>query len=148
MFDFINNQKMMIICTEFKEQLDQDLFERLVRFTGKHQQKKIASFHFRQDAERSLIADLLIRLIVRETLELRNEDIRFEMNEHGKPFLQGHDGFFFNISHAGEWVACAVAGNPVSIDVEKIKPVNLAIAERFFSPEEAAQLLEKPAEER
>lgn len=47
----------------------------------------------------------------------------------------------FNISHTGGYVACAVADEPVGIDIELIKPIEHKIAEQFYTPDEAEYLM-------
>lgn len=53
----------------------------------------------------------------------------------GKPEAEG---IFFNLSHAGHIVICAVAEREVGCDVEEIVEVPEGVAERFFHPSEAA----------
>lgn len=44
----------------------------------------------------------------------------------------------FNISHAGNYLACVIANEPVGVDIEIIKTANMQIAKRFFTPDETA----------
>ncbi len=63
----------------------------------------------------------------------------------GEPaFLQcGRQRVFASISHSGDWLACAVAGAPIGLDVEASrKPRDFhALAAQVFSPDECALLL-------
>lgn len=68
------------------------------------------------------------------------ETIRLYKNEHGKPYLVSGDPLFFNISHSGDFVICAFSDTEVGADIEKIGPARLAVAKRFFHPEETAAL--------
>ncbi|MBQ8117034.1 MAG: 4'-phosphopantetheinyl transferase superfamily protein [Lachnospiraceae bacterium] len=63
--------------------------------------------------------------------------------------LGGTDGFpFFNLSHSGHYVCCAVASEPVGIDIQQMRPLNsLRVAERYFSEREK-QALEACADSR
>ncbi len=38
----------------------------------------------------------------------------------GKPYLADRPDLHISISHSGDWVACAVAGVPVGVDIERI----------------------------
>ncbi len=49
----------------------------------------------------------------------------------GKPYLEGAP-FFFNLSHSGGYVVCALSDSPVGVDIEKILPVSLKVMRRFF----------------
>lgn len=70
--------------------------------------------------------------------------LQFEEGEHGKPGLVGIERpLDFNLSHSGDWLACAVSGGvPVGVDIEFCNPkrVSLKVARRFFREEEAAWL--------
>lgn len=135
---------MTITCTEIKKPLDRAVYENLLLRISENQRERINNFRVREHAEHSLIAELLIRLIIRQRLGLENEEIRFGLNGQGKPFLEKHPDFHFNLSHAGSWVVCAAGPHPVGVDVERIQPIHSSIAERFFSTAEAAWLSRIP----
>jgi 4'-phosphopantetheinyl transferase len=98
---------------------------------------------------------LLTRALVRDTLS-RYADVppsawRFEPGPHGRPEIAGPEralGLAFNVSHTPGLVACAVAARPVGVDVEDLgrRGSFLEIAERFFSPAEAEDVLGLPPE--
>jgi len=71
-------------------------------------------------------------------------DWQFVLNEHGKPALaEATHALDFNLSHSGEWLACAVtAGSPVGVDLEyrHSKRATMRVARRFFRGEEVAAL--------
>jgi 4'-phosphopantetheinyl transferase len=46
------------------------------------------------------------------------------------------------MSHSGKIVACAVSDAEIGIDVEEVRKVNYRVAERFFSADELADLME------
>jgi phosphopantetheinyl transferase len=54
----------------------------------------------------------------------------------------------FNISHSGGHVVCAVCDEPVGIDVEVVKPIDMNIANRFFSEDERERIFSGPEDER
>ncbi|MDG3044571.1 hypothetical protein OE903_14005 [Bacillus sp. B6(2022)] len=84
------------------------------------------------DARRTLLGEVLIRHIIHEMYALPMEQIIFETEGNGKPVVRQIPSFHFNLSHSGDWVVGAVDDAPVGIDIEEIKPIDLAIAERFF----------------
>lgn len=66
-------------------------------------------------------------------------DLEFHYGPEGKPELAGAPAF--NLSHSGGWAALAVAeGSRIGVDIEAHRPVEPAVAERFFSPAERAAL--------
>ncbi len=83
----------------------------------------------------------LLYFFLTRILHWKPEEIRLYLNEHGKPYLKTDVPLFFNISHSGELVVCAFSDTEVGVDVEKIGKERLAVAERFFHPEEVALLL-------
>ncbi len=71
-------------------------------------------------------------------------DWQFVLNEHGKPALAtATHALDFNLSHSGDWLACAVtAGSPVGVDLEyrHSRRATMKVARRFFREEEVAAL--------
>ena len=96
-------------------------------------------FHF-IDAQHTLLGDILVRKLIHKHFYIKNNEIIFDTNAYGKPFLKNHLGFHYNISHAGNYVVCVVGDKPVGIDVEIYETVNLKtaeiIADRFFTDDE------------
>ena len=46
----------------------------------------------------------------------------------------------FNISHSGEYVACAVSNKPVGIDIQRIEQYNPSVAEKVCNAQELLQI--------
>ncbi|THF76597.1 4'-phosphopantetheinyl transferase superfamily protein [Cohnella fermenti] len=99
---------------------------------------------------RSLAAELLIRVLIVKRTSLRNEAIVFGTTQFGKPFLREHslDSLEFNLSHAGEWVVCAIGSSPVGIDIEEIASCDDGMARHVLSDEEYMQFCRKDEVER
>ncbi len=75
----------------------------------------------------------------------RAEAVRFTQNRYGKPELAPDVTDLpvrFNLSHTGKLAVCAVTlSYDIGVDIEHLeRPVNLSIAERFFSNQEAETL--------
>ncbi|MGE6632001.1 4'-phosphopantetheinyl transferase family protein [Bacillus sp. NPDC077027] len=131
--------RLQLLCEE--EELEQ--IQHLKRFVSEQKRKAAERFRFPIDARRTLIGEVLIRQIVQETYQIPSDQIVFETEENGKPIIAGLKNFHFNLSHSGHFVVCAVSDKPVGIDIEQVKPIDLDIAKRFFSPQEYADLLTK-----
>ena len=99
------------------------------------------------NAKRSQLGKRAVRTLACRYLELNEEGIVFEKDEYGKPFLQGQEGFHFNISHSDRYVVCAVSDAPIGVDVEKIRQVRLKVAERFFTESEKQYVFSGESEE-
>ena len=46
------------------------------------------------------------------------------------------DGVYFNLSHSGDMVLCAISDDPVGCDIEKAANAPMEVAERYFSDSE------------
>lgn len=114
--------------------------ERILSLLDENRRKRILKFVFPNDAQRSLLGDLMVRAFIAKELNLKNSRITFNLSDKGKPYLAGYPNLFFNVSHAGEWVVVAFSDYNVGIDVERIKKINYNVAELFFSKEENLNL--------
>ncbi|OBZ19616.1 hypothetical protein A8L34_06520 [Bacillus sp. FJAT-27264] len=101
-----------------------------------------------EDAYRSLFGEILVRTVIRRELGIPNQEIHFQKNEYGKPHLEGKESFSFNVSHSGKWVSVIYGTGRLGVDIEEIRPIDLTIAERFFSDEEYEDLMLRPEEAR
>lgn len=102
---------------------------------------------------RFVVARGALRVILGQYLGIAPADLRFAVNEHGKPTLPNRPGWpnlTFNVSHSGDLALIAVAQErAVGVDVERIAAgrTPMAIAARFFSPAEITALCSLPADQ-
>lgn len=118
------------------EGLSESQFNRLLSVLDKDKQARVNRFVKHGDALRTLIADILARLMICSRLDILPHKIEFNCNAYGKPCLKANNAIHFNASHSENWIVCAIDDKPLGIDIEHIKPIDLHIAERFFSVEE------------
>jgi 4'-phosphopantetheinyl transferase len=126
--------ELIAVCLDRK--LDSLEVESLLRFISPEKRDAIANYYREEDQWRSLIADLLIRMIVMERFGAENHEIDFIQTENGKPMLAETEGFHFNASHAGDWVVFVFDSAEIGVDVERVKPANLSVSRSFFAEEE------------
>lgn len=84
----------------------------------------------------SIAGDLLARTAVSEKCGIAGEKIHFGYNKNGKPFTVNCKAEF-SISHSENIVVCAIGDNPIGIDVERVRPINLKIVKRICVCREA-----------
>jgi 4'-phosphopantetheinyl transferase len=120
--------------------LAEEHFLRLLEETSVEARHRVLSFHHKEDAYRSLFGEFLARYAIILQTGLSNEDIILSTTHYGKPYIEGMEGIHFNISHAGNWVVCALDNSPVGIDVEQVMPVDIEEFSDHFSAEEYALL--------
>lgn len=107
--------------------------------------EKTNRFRFEKDRCLSLGAELLLRHALRAE-GLDKIPMVFAHGAQGKPYFKD-SGVFFNLSHSGEYVVCALAPFEVGCDVEQITPIDLNIARRFFFRSEYDDIAAQEAEE-
>ena len=116
---------------EFKE-----FFEEVKEGLPSSVLEKVNSFKYPDDQQRSLIADLMVRVFYHQKLKVALHDIEYTYGTHDKPVLKGWEKEFFNISHSGNHVIVAFSDQNVGVDVEAIKKDRRKIAQRFFTKTE------------
>ena len=104
-------------------------------------------YRLERDRRRFLVRRAKLRMLLAEALACRPEAVPIEADPHGKPFVEGHPGLAFNLSHARDAALVAI-GRDVALgcDLEWRDP-ELAcarVAERLFAPRERAALAQLP----
>ena len=121
---------------------DDALYDRLYAQASDVRRQKADRLVRREDAVRCLGAEVLLR----QTLHRCGLDATLTpmIGAHGKPYLPV-DGFHYNVSHGGQYVVLAYGKGEVGVDVEPIlqSERRIALAKRFFTPEEQQLILAK-----
>lgn len=116
-----------------------------------HELERARRLRFDNLRDEFIIGHGALRLILAEYAGMPAERLELTQGRHGKPALRGDGIHYYNMSHSGALLVCAVTtACDLGVDVELIRPVRDAdaIANRFFSPAEAALLAAFPPEER
>lgn len=117
-------------------------FEKLSHISAERCEK-IHACKMQKDKNRSLAAGLLVEYAwttyLRENGE-KMEPLQIIVGQNGKPVCGNREDFYFNLSHSGEYVICAVSRDAVGADIQQVKEVQLNIAKRFFLPGECEAL--------
>ena len=113
---------------------DNALYERLYEACSAERKKRADRYLRREDKLRCVVADALLRAA------LGGEDLRTGKDNGGKPFVQGREGFHYNLSHSGRYVVIAWGDVPVGVDVQEHTAAldRKAVAEQSFAPDEQA----------
>lgn len=83
----------------------------------------------------SLCAEHLARTMLSECCKTPPESFIFAREKNGKPYAVGVP-FFFNVSHSGDFVLCAVDTQPIGADIEVLRPVRHSLPARVCTAEE------------
>lgn len=125
---------------------------RFVASLSKGETERAKRFVRESDRDRFIFSHGLLRSVLAAYVGCEPQQLVFETNQYGKPFLISPDisiGLQFNLSHSHDLALIAVATETeVGVDVEYMRMVADArqIANRFFSLEESRVLNSLPPE--
>lgn len=92
--------------------------------------EKVDKFRFDKDKKLSAGAYLLLENLLEE------ENISkpsFKTGKYGKAYISNWENIYFNLSHSGKMVACAISDREVGVDIEYNDPeIDLNIAKNYF----------------
>lgn len=118
--------------------------ERLFPLLDKRRLEKVAAMKHHEERLRSIYAGLLLRHVFLSqgySVQLW-QNIEIAEGSHGKPYLANCAGFFYSLSHSGEWVLCAADEKEIGADIQEAGKSKLAVAKRFYAEEEYQRLLQ------
>ena len=86
----------------------------------------------------SAYAFLLLRYALGKEFGITDIPV-FIRGEQDKPFLRDTPDIFFNMSHIGTRVVCAVSRSPVGVDIQDIRPLKLHVGRKFLTAKELSK---------
>lgn len=140
-----------VYFTKVSPWLKEDTFWHQVNRLEEARKIKIREMKNQEAKMRSLYAGGLLRFSLCRELGLPIEStgcLCVGYEENGKPFLKDYPELFFNLSHSGEYVVCAIAREPVGVDIQKHTGIRERLADRFFTEEDKKRLTECKEQER
>ncbi|MED5018399.1 4'-phosphopantetheinyl transferase superfamily protein [Paenibacillus chibensis] len=116
---------------------DSAAFRQVLELLPDDVRRKAAKYRAEQDARRETVSAVLKRVVACERNGISLDQTEWIRGEYGKPSLKGYPNFHFNVSHAGDWVVCAVSTEgPIGVDVERIGKAEPEVAHMCFSHKE------------
>jgi 4'-phosphopantetheinyl transferase len=141
---FFGDKVMNMLCfMEISSKTEWDVFWELFSGITPEKQQRLNKVRSDIDRKTGTYAEILVRSLICRTLNVKNKDIILLKNEYGKPFLKDFPEFHFNISHTRNALAVAVSGEPIGVDIERIREVNLNISKRVFTENERSYVFEE-----
>ncbi|MCO6479816.1 MAG: 4'-phosphopantetheinyl transferase superfamily protein [Phaeodactylibacter sp.] len=127
---------VIILHTRIEKPLEAARYEALLKPLPTDIRQKARRYRRWQDAHACLFGKLLLaKGLNRLGMDGAAMLHQLQYTEYGRPFLPGP--IDFNISHSGEYVACALSNRcRVGIDIEKIKPIHLPDFRRYMTDAE------------
>ena len=99
--------------------------------------ERLSRFRRQEDRLRSLCADHLAREMLSAKLGRSPDELVFRRTEKGKPYLDGFP-LHFNLSHSGDFVACAISEAPIGVDIEALRPIREELCKKVCGADELA----------
>ena len=120
---------------------------------SEEEQRKQIRFNCERDRHRYLVTRAMQRTVLSSYADIAPSAWRFTVNDYGRPSIAaehaGARGIEFNLSHTDGLVAMGVTRErSIGVDVENIRAreVDIAIADKYFAPEEVLALRTLPDE--
>ena len=127
---------------------DGDVLGRCRALLSEEERVRCDRFKFARDRHQFLVSHALVRTVVARYADADPASLRFEIGERGRPeLLPGTTPrpVRFNLSHTDGLIAVGVtAEHDVGVDVERMREVNLGIADKHFAPSEVESMRALP----
>ena len=127
---------LKVYYCELNEHISDSIFNSLLSYVTYEKRQIIYKYKYSIDKKLSLYSELLLRIIVSQTLHIHSNEIIIKRSKTGKPFLEQFPELEFNISHTRNAIAIALSSSTVGIDIEHIKDMDLKIAENYYTSNE------------
>ncbi len=149
----LSAQQIELWLAFYNQITDVALLSNLRLLLNEAERQQAQRFHFPDDRQRYLVTRAMVRTVLSRYVDVAPADWVFSKNEYGRPEIvnEAAAGLNFNISHSRGLIALGISRQRiVGVDVENLttRQVSDGIAERFFSPDEAAELASVPAAQR
>ncbi len=97
--------------------------------------EKLKTLRGEAQRRRSVGAELLLAAALETCGQTLTPPLPICADADGKPQLCGGE-LCFNLSHSGDYAACAVSSAPVGVDIQRVETQKEQLARRVFRPEE------------
>lgn len=113
-----------------------DVYKKYYNLLSESRKAKADRYFFEKDKILSVAVGALVDIGLRE-YGLSEREMTIKANEYGKPYFESRSDIYFNASHSENKAMVCFSDFEVGCDIEKIKTVDKALAERFFCESEA-----------
>lgn len=136
---------LQIYMYDMRKLDDEAEYEKMYERASKSRQEKALRGRRKEHIGAAAVLDMALR---EYGLSEKNTELTY--GEHGKPYIVNRadtdSDIYFNISHSGDYVVCAVSDREVGIDIQKIGAAKKNIAERYFTQNEYMHIMNQPDE--
>ncbi len=128
------------------ENLTDAEYEKWFSLMTEEKQKKISNYKSFDRKKSSVAGEKLVKEYIGKTLNIAPQSLKILTNNNGKPYIENCP-IHFNISHCENTLVYAFSEEEIGIDIEKIRPISLSVAKRFFSLDEQKFVFGQPLNE-
>jgi len=136
----LSSNEATIYAAKISNPICKKHFNYLLSCVRTEKKERILRQKSKQNADSMLIGEILVKAAIKKSFGIETTKLEFTVSENGKPYCSSHPDIYFNISHSGEYVVCAVSKVPVGVDIEKPRKYNPRLAERVCSQKEMEQI--------
>lgn len=118
---------------------DPDFIQQLSRQLSDEEQSQANRLVKYSQRHTYISSHVAMRRILASKLAIDPENVHYQKQQHGKPFIDREQAVYFNLSHSDDHAILGVSRqSEVGVDIEKKSYHRdlIAIAERFFTAEE------------
>jgi len=98
-----------------------------------YRKNRLAAISNSELKKAGIAAECLLNIAIGECFPQIKLPMKISQSSCGKP---ESDGVFFNLSHSGNFSACAVSDEPIGLDIQKQVCYNDSLVKRFFTKQE------------
>ncbi|MBR2980641.1 MAG: 4'-phosphopantetheinyl transferase superfamily protein, partial [Odoribacter sp.] len=120
----------------------------LLEKVSEETQNIVRTFQNEKMRRQKCIGEAMTRILIERYGALRSGEYAIIKNEHGKPYIQALNPLYYNLSHSGDFLVCAISDKEVGIDIQQMGKEKPHLVERYFHPHEIEKLKNTPIEER
>lgn len=112
-----------------------DDYEYLTDRMSEYRRKKAIKYKIEQDKRLSILSSHLLDKALKK-YGLAEKNMKYSVNEFGKPYFANAEDLHFSISHSGDYAMVVMSDKKIGCDIQQLKEINISIVDRFFSDEE------------
>lgn len=127
------DRKIKLYAADVRTLCDRQIYEKALSLLDDDRRERTERMRNEAGQRLSAGAGLLLKAALSHS---GAENVSIIRGDNGKPYLEGRDDLFFNLSHSGDMVICAIAPCEVGCDVEHKRPAVSRIASRYYTQEE------------
>ena len=114
---------------------DETILNTFYSWASDEKRKRADRFLRREDYLRAVLADGLVRTLYGKYSGDSPKNACITFNKYKKPYLKDNFPFYYNVSHSGKYVVCAVSEEECGVDIEQVSDVGENLSGYYSDPE-------------